>query len=96
MLVNHIPTPVSAPTTKLTSTSTLKYPSRKRRAPGTLPAAGEALEVRHQDAPADGELGEEDVENVEAADDQALHDRPEIVEGIIGEAWGRGVHAPQL
>ena len=37
MVVNHMPTPVSAPNTKLTSTSTLKYPSMKRRACGTLP-----------------------------------------------------------
>jgi len=32
MVVNHIATPVSAPSTKLTSTSTLKNPSTNDRA----------------------------------------------------------------
>ena len=37
MLVNHIATPVTAPSTKLTSTSTLKEPSMNRRASGQPP-----------------------------------------------------------
>ena len=40
------------------------------------------LEVAHQHAAADGELGEEDVHDAEAADHQALHHRAEVVDRV--------------
>ena len=46
-------------------------------------ALGVPLEIGEQHAAADRELRDEDMEDAHAADDDALHERPEVADGII-------------
>jgi hypothetical protein len=59
---------------------------------------GQPLEVDEEEAAADGELGEEDVEDADAADDHALHRRAEVVDRVVRDrAVGHdGRMMPQL
>ena len=93
IVVNHIATPVSAPSTKLTSTRILEVAVDERARVGVPAALRQPLEVAQQHAAADRELREEHVEDPDPADDHALHQRAELVDRVERDRRPRALDA---
>ena len=81
--VNHIATPVRAAQHEADQHQHLEVPVDEPRREPSPAATPQPLEVTQEHPAADGHLGQEDVEDPQAADRHPLHHRTVVLDGIV-------------